>query len=271
MWRSPMMQAAVSALAIVAGGMVTQPSASVAQTPKMGGGYKDVIAIPVDDPQTKAIAGALFKPAGAGPFPAVIYMGTCASINSGEERFVQTSLRERLLAKGFAVLIVDPYWPRQEWQGVCDKAKVGGEYDARGGKDILAAMDVLAAIPGIDANHIFVQGYSLGASAALSAIDVGNAGAHKAKLAGAIAFSPHCGKDAAPSAPALILTGDKDRWTPAARCRAIERASNVKVVVYPGVGHGFALPFGDHAQYDHNAAGDAKTRAEAFLDAHAIR
>jgi dienelactone hydrolase len=51
----------------------------------------------------------------------------------------------------------------------------------------------------------------------------------------------------------------------------LEGASNVKVVVYPGVGHGFALPFGHHAQYDHNAAADAKTRAEAFLDARAIR
>jgi dienelactone hydrolase len=58
-------------------------------------------------------------------------------------------------------------------------------------------LDVLTAIPGIDANHIFVQGYSLCASAALSAIDVGNAAAHNAKLAGAITFSPHCGQDAA--------------------------------------------------------------------------
>src|SRR5208337_4028972 len=32
---------------------------------RMGGGYTNVIAIPVDDPDTKAIAGALFKPPGA--------------------------------------------------------------------------------------------------------------------------------------------------------------------------------------------------------------
>ena len=138
-------------------------------------GGKDVIAIPVDDPQTKAIAGALFKPAGAGPFPAVIYMGTCAATDSGEEHYVQTALRDRLLSRGVAMLIVDPYSPRQEWQGVCDKAKAGGDYDARGARDIYAAMDVLRAIPEIDAGRIFVQGYSLGASAALWAIDARNA------------------------------------------------------------------------------------------------
>jgi dienelactone hydrolase len=263
----------VSAAAVgtAAAGMVVLLSVSAAQTPKMGGGYKEVIAIPVDDPQTKTIAGALFKPSGAGPFPAVIYMGTCASTNSGEEHFVQTALRDRLLSKGFALLIVDPYWPRQEWQGVCDKAKAGGDYDARGARDIYAAMDVLRAIPEIDANRIFVQGYSLGASAALSAIDVHNAPAHKTKLAGAIAFSPYCRQDAAPSVPALILVGDNDLWTSAAHCRTLEHTPNVKVVVYAGVGHGFVMPFGHQAQYDHNAARDALDRAEAFVDAHTIR
>jgi dienelactone hydrolase len=246
-------------------------SASAAQTPKMGLGNKDAIAIPVDDPQTKTIAGTLFKPAGAGPFPAVIYMGTCAGAYSGEERFMQTALRDRLLSKGFVTLIVDPYSPRREWEGVCDKAKAGVDYDARGARDIYAAMEALQAMPDIDVNRIFVQGYSLGASAALSAIDVRNAAAHKAKLAGAIAFSPDCRQGAAPSAPALILVGDKDLWTPAARCRALEGAPNVQVVIYPGVGHAFVMPFGDHAQYDHNAAGDAKGRAEAFLEAHTIR
>jgi hypothetical protein len=31
------------------------------------------------------------------------------------------------------------------------------------------------------------------------------------------------------------------------------------------------MPFGHHVEYNHNAAGDAKGRAEAFLDAHTIR
>src|SRR5271157_461210 len=59
-----MTTAAVAGLAVA---LVVLPSATAAQTPPMGGGYTNVIAIPVDDPQVKAIAGALFKPTGTGP------------------------------------------------------------------------------------------------------------------------------------------------------------------------------------------------------------
>jgi hypothetical protein len=81
----------------------------------------------------------------------------------------------------------------------------------------------------------------LGASAALSAIDAGEAAAHKTKLAGVIAFYPSCRHDAAPSAPAPILIGDNDEWTPVSPCQALARTTNVEVVVYPGVAHAFAM------------------------------
>jgi dienelactone hydrolase len=263
-----------AALAMAAGTVITLSETAPAQTPKMGGGYKDVIAIPVDDPATKAIAGALFKPAGAGPFPAVVYLSTCIGINRGEDHLVQTALRDRLLAKGVALLIVDPYWPRQEWLGVCDTWKPGGDLDAREARDIYAAVDALSAMPDIDASRVFVQGYALGASAALSAIEPANAAAHKAKLAGVIAFYPYCGKDATLSAPALILIGDKDDWTPAASCQALASQPNVEVVVYPGAAHLFAMPGADtevqghRVLYDHKSAEDAQARAEAFIAAH---
>ncbi len=57
----------VAAIALSATLGVTTPA--TAQTaPPMGGGYTNVIAIPVDDPTTKAIAGALFKPKARGHF-----------------------------------------------------------------------------------------------------------------------------------------------------------------------------------------------------------
>jgi hypothetical protein len=44
---------------------------AAAQTaPPMGGGYMNVIPIPVDDPNIKAIAGALFKPGAPAHSPA---------------------------------------------------------------------------------------------------------------------------------------------------------------------------------------------------------
>ena len=69
----------VTALAVGATLGVAIPAA--AQTaPPMGGGYTNVIQIPVDDPATKAIAGALFKPTGKGPFPAVVYISGCNGV-----------------------------------------------------------------------------------------------------------------------------------------------------------------------------------------------
>ena len=68
------------------GATVVLPTIALSQTaPPMGGGYKDVVAIPVDDPDVKAIAGALFKPEGAGPFPAVVYMSGCGGLNAPPE------------------------------------------------------------------------------------------------------------------------------------------------------------------------------------------
>src|SRR5271166_7030267 len=113
--------------------------------PRMGGGYTNVIAIPVDDPDTKAIAGALFRPQGAGPFPAVIYLGFCAGFNEQVERAVQKTLVERLPAKGFATLIVDPYTARGQANGVCDEADTSDSdahrYELRGAEDAYAALN----------------------------------------------------------------------------------------------------------------------------------
>ena len=107
--------AVLSAIALLA-----FPPVSRGQTPPpMGGGYTDVISIPVNDPAIKAIAGALFKPAGAGPFPAVIYMSGCAGINSPLERAQHKATIDHLLSKGVATLIIDPFTPRNEPEGVC--------------------------------------------------------------------------------------------------------------------------------------------------------
>ena len=51
----------VAAVALAAGAMIALPSVSAAQAPPMGGGYTNVIPIPVDDPSVKPIAGCAAK------------------------------------------------------------------------------------------------------------------------------------------------------------------------------------------------------------------
>jgi dienelactone hydrolase len=267
----------VAALALAA--VVVAPSLADSQTtPPMAGGYKDVIPIPVDDPTVKAIAGALFKPAGPGPFPAVVYMSGCAGLNHNPPELVlERIVIDHLLAKGVATLIVDPFTPRNEPEGVC--ALLNGreafvKYATRGGNDAVAALKVVKAMPDIDAKRVFLQGYSFGAISSLMAVDPHTAATHDAQIAGLIAYYPYCWENVQPAAPTLVLIGEKDDWTPAALCEAAKDKAKFELAVFPDSYHAFVSPMGKpidylghHIVYNEKAALDAQERADAFLDA----
>src|SRR5271170_3895617 len=185
--------ASVGVVALSTTAIVAFPSTSSSQTPPaMGGGYTNVIAIPVDDPAIKAIAGSLIKPAGTGPFPAVVYMSGCGGIDNPADRAQQKAAIEHLQSKGVAILIVDPFTPRNEPEGVCANLneKTFDQYASRGGNDTLAALSVLKAMPDIDTKHIFLQGYSFGAISSLFATQRNNPANHDAPIAGVIAYYP---------------------------------------------------------------------------------
>lgn len=64
--------------AVVVASMIWNPARAApnADIVRIGGGYPvNVVKIPVDDPATKYVAGALFEPGGTGPFPVVILIG----------------------------------------------------------------------------------------------------------------------------------------------------------------------------------------------------
>ncbi len=245
--------------------------------PRMGGGYTNVIAIPVDDPDTKAIAGALFKPQGAGPFPAVIYLGFCAGFDEQVERAVQKTLVERLPAKGFATLIVDPNTARGEANGVCDEADSSESnahrYALRGTEDDYAALNALAKLPDIDPKRVFLLGYGHAGNSAILATDSHAAAKHPLTFAGVVTYWPYCGWGTDFPVPTLVLIGEKDDWSSPGLCTAIKDKPNLEVVVLPGATNSFALPgvsdhLGHHTVYDEKATQDAQARTEAFLAAH---
>ena len=251
------------------------------QIPPIGGGYTNVTAIPVNDPAIKAISGALFKPAGAGPFPAVVYMIGCGGLDPPPIRAQQKTDIDHMLAKGVAILIVDSFTPRGEPSGVCanlgplDEEKAI-QYAKRGSDDALAAVAVLKAMPDIDKKHIFLMGFSLGGTSSLRATDSKNPASQDHAVAGVIAYYPFCYEGVDPSVPVLVLIGEKDDWTPAAKCQAVTGKANFEVVVYPGAYHVFNQPsekprdfLGHHLVYDEQATQDAQQRADAFLAAQA--
>jgi dienelactone hydrolase len=268
----------VAAVALTLGAIVVLPAIGAAQTaPPIGGGYTNAIPIPVDDPTTKNIAGALFKPAGAGPFPAVVYMSGCAGLDNPPEMALEKTVVDHFLAKGVATLIVDPFTPRNEFQGICAtlNEEKWAEYAIRGGGDAVAAVKVLRSMPDIDSNRIFLQGYSYGARASLFAVDPKTPGTHDSKIAGVIAYYPYCYDNIEFPTPTLVLIGDKDDWTPAKLCEAVKEQPNVEIVVFPGATHAFNMPFkkpvdylGHHLAYDEKATHEAVKDADAFMDSH---
>jgi dienelactone hydrolase len=145
------------AVAVAAGAMIF-PAVSAAQTPKMGGGYKDVMAIPVDDPNVKAIAAALFKPDGRGPFPAVIYMSGSSGLDCLRDGALQKAVIDHFASEGVATLILDPFTPRNEPYGVSEhlNAFEACKYFDRGARDALAAVTALRARSDIDPQRVFL-------------------------------------------------------------------------------------------------------------------
>jgi dienelactone hydrolase len=127
-------------------------------------------------------------------------------------------------------------------------------------------------MPDVDTKHIFLQSYSYGAVSSLFAIDTKNP--TKAKVAG-VAYYPFCYEGVDPSVPVLVVLGEKDDWTPAAKCQAVTGKTDFEVVVYPGATHVFNQPseklrdvLGHHLVYDEKATQDAQQRADAFIAAH---
>ena len=246
------------------------------QTPPIGGGYTNVTAIPVNDPAIKAISGALFKPAGAGPFPAVVYMIGCSGLNPPPIQAQLKSDIDHMHAKGMAILVVDSFTPRNEPEGICANlnGEKAGQYFVRGGNDALAAVAVVKAMPDIDAKRIFLVGFSYGAISALQAIESKNAASQNVGVAGVVAYYPFCYDGVDPSVRTLVLIGENDDWTPAAKCQAVTGKTNFELVVYPGATHVFNMPsekpldvLGHHLVYDEKATQDAQKRADAFMAA----
>ena len=268
--------ASLTSLALLCA-MVAPYSLQAAEAPPMGGGYTNIIPIPVNDQSVKEIAGALFKPQGAGPFPAVVYISGCNGLNFPPEVKQEKRVIDNMLAKGIATLIVDPFTARGEKDGVCDKLndKSFVQLMTRGGNDAVAALKVVKAMTDIDPAKVFLQGYSYGAISSLYATDMKTPGTHDTSIAGLIAYYPYCYDNVDPSVPSLVLIGEKDDFMPVAKCQAVTGKVNFELVVYPGVTHGFTEPFekpfdyqGHHLAHDEAATKDAQERAEAFIAAH---
>jgi dienelactone hydrolase len=223
------------------------------------------------------LPATLLKPAGAGPFPAIVVLHDCSGLGSHSSG-APGRWGSVLAMQGYVVLVSDSFLPRGLPDGVCmtgpGPARAAASVYRRAG-DAYAALAYLRTLAFVDGRHVGVMGGSHGGSTTLATMvmteDPNQNAARRAGFAAAVALYPGCGAGYGgrwtirrqggaavgpvtdflgayqPVAPLLILIGEKDDWTPAEHCRvlaarAAELGYPVTLKIYPGAYHSFDSP-----------------------------
>jgi dienelactone hydrolase len=229
-------------------------------------------------PRPNVIDGYLVKPDGTGPFPAVVLLHGCGGLSASFRRAPASSRWiEHLTNWGYAVLAFDSFTARG------GPPSCGRDIEFYRVADAFGALAFLTSRRDIDAKKVIVFGFSSGGIAALSAVEQRDHEPFELpdslRFNAAVAFSPVCVTEGVMTAPALVLVGELDDWSPVARCRFMVADSEgkgppIKLVVYPGAAHDFGdaalrprrQMFGHLSAYNRAAAEDATAQVKAFLD-----
>jgi dienelactone hydrolase len=236
---------------------------------------------------------AIYKPDGAGPFPALILHHQCGGLRSNPSMLDWTT---EALRRGYVVLMLDSFAQRGV-DSVCMSPK-NGVYYARGMRDAIQAARHLRKFDFVDKRRIAHAGFSWGAMAGLlagsrsSASTAGGSG-----IAAFVSIYPACWTaNQAPSLsapheivnadinrPTLVLLGGKDTETPPSDCLPRLKAAKAAGApiawhLYPNAGHCWdcwqwdgtsRIDFkGDRMEYrfDKAVTQDSMNRTFRFLD-----
>jgi dienelactone hydrolase len=247
------------------------------------------------------LAARLYRPAGPGPFPAIVMLHGCSGLWRQDDKtpaprydFWAEHFRER----GYVALLVDSFGPRGAREICTHKERTILESRDRP-QDAHAALRWLGARPDVDAARIHAMGWSNGGTAVLHTLrpDAPGREAGVPGFRSAVAFYPGCAALSKaryrPTAPLLIQAGGADDWTPARYCRTLAgRAeadgADVQIDVYEGAHHGFdavggnvrlrpdvrnpSSPSGWGARVGSHPEARRKAidRATAFIEAHSL-
>ena len=219
------------------------------------------------------LPATLIKPDSDGPVPAVVIAHDCSGLGARSSGAPKRWAAE-LVSQGYVVIIPDSFSPRGFADGTCTlpgnvSRSANGSVRAN---DAYGALAALRALPYVDGKRVGIMGGSHGGWTTLAAMveSVGTldplAGAKRDGFASGIALYPSCtprygnwvvqlqygNRGPAvgysgiyrPIAPLLILTGEKDDWTPAEPCRQLAETARaaghpVDIRIYPGAHHSF--------------------------------
>jgi dienelactone hydrolase len=225
-------------------------------------------------PAGPEITGWLYRPSGAGPFPAIVLAHPCSGFGDNTDTW-----GKRLASWGYVVLAPDSFGPRGE-KSVCGRgAMINANVRVA---DIAGAIDYLNAQPFVQRGNIGMIGHSHGGWTVMRSVQK-DYGLAARGLKAAVAYYPLCQPqfDSGVAVPLLILIGDKDDWTPADNCRRLQKAGFtrpelVEAVYYPNAYHSFDAKAADRTlvvadgkshrlAYDPVGGPDAEARTKAFF------
>lgn len=244
-----------------------------------------------------SVGMGIFKPDGAGPFPALVLLHQCAGLmaRSKNPNLSMLDWGKETVARGYVAFLLDSLSQRGA-STLCNGPQMGVSFP-RGVKDALQAAEHLASLPYVDKNRIAFAGFSWGAMVGmmLSSKSWGTALAPGERFKAVVSFYPGC---PAPrllesemryeianqdiDKPLLVLMGEDDNETLPSICvpkleGAKAAGAPVEWHVYPKSTHcfdcrhlnGFSKTVSGRKviyYYDDKITEDATRRLFAFLE-----
>lgn len=210
----------------------------------------------------------LFPPNGRATAAAIVVLHGCDGLAPHYRQWAQ-----RLAEWGYAALLIDSFRPRGFTQ-VCNQGQlVPPEVQAR---DAFDGAAYLHAAPQVQAQRVGVVGFSHGGWAILKAVLAGLVRRpDEPAFTAAVAYYPGCDPRDPPGhsleTDTLILIGDADDWTPAARCERWRDAvqlngHTLQTKVYPGARHAFDAPRPLHFFAGHYLGQDPAAFADSLVE-----
>jgi dienelactone hydrolase len=245
------------------------------------------------------ISATVTRPAGDGPFPAVVLLHGCGGVSPQLERWARW-----LADRGYVGMVVDSFGPRKV-KGDCapespDDIPVTARLD-----DAFGALRWLQSQPWVRGDRVASMGFSQGGVFAMSVVNgpsLERAARRGVKLpqpgfAAGVGVYPGGCKSLIPQLavkPLLVLIGAADDWTLPELCQQMvesmrSRGPDARIVLYPGAYHYFDVEsqphevlaqvendtraggYGATVSYQAAAAADAHRQIEEFLARHLRR
>lgn len=222
----------------------------------------------------------LLLPEGEGPFPTAVILHGCGGLQLADQQRARQALQ-----RGYAVILVDSHTPRQiSVKRNCAGRVLQGRERAA---DVIAGVAFARRQTQVDADRLFLVGYSHGAWSALEALHyderlplglLDSPGQHLQGVIGIVGWYPYCGfgtefrKGWDKDIPVLMLLAAADEIVSATQCKKLALAMtdaglNASAQLYQGVSHGFDIKLPWVRQFDEQIAQRALRKQFDFMNA----